>query len=380
MSSELKIGFLGAGPANFGGAEGPWDHASRLEKLGGLAVVGIADLNTARAEKALAARRAGRKPALYEHAKVYESLSAMLELARPDAVFIGLPPGAHGTAEPPGDIELTCARAGVPMFIEKPLSSAAPEQVAPVAEALAAAAAGGLVVSVGYMFRYSRAVEKMREILAQTGGGLRAFLARYDCAYSTIASLAWWDKRQCGGPIVEQATHFVDLARYLGGEADAGSIRAVEISPAEPAGALADIPAGPEGRPIDAAVPDQHRTARATAAVWRFRSGALGSLTHGILLHGRKYDSELEVWGDGLRMVLADPYGACRLSVRYPGGEKVETLAFAEDDPYLSEDAAFIQAVRGRDASAIRSPYADAFKTFELTWAIRRAAEGHGGS
>ncbi len=375
MPDELKIGFLGAGPVNFGGAEGPWDHASRLEKIPDLAVVGIADLNTARAEKALSARRAGANPALYRHAQVYPSLAEMLQQARPDAVFIGLPPGAHGLAEPPRDIELTCAAAGVHMFIEKPLSAGTPEQVAPVLEALTAAGAEGLVVSVGYMFRYSRAVERMRRILAETPGGVRAVLARYDCAYSEIASLAWWDKRTCGGPIVEQATHFCDLARYLAGEVDPATISAVQISPDEPAGQLADLPAGADGKPIDAGVPVEFRTPRATAAVWRFRNGALGSLTHGILLHRKKYESELEVWGDGLRMVLADPYGACRLHVRRPGSESVETEDLSDDDPYLSEDRAFIDAVRRQDASAIRSPYADAFRTFELTWAIRRAAE-----
>lgn len=50
----LQIGFVGAGAVNFGGGEGPWDHASQLEKIGGIRVVGIADPDTARAHKALA--------------------------------------------------------------------------------------------------------------------------------------------------------------------------------------------------------------------------------------------------------------------------------------------------------------------------------------
>ena len=47
----------------------------------------------------------------------------------------------------------------------------------------------------------------------------------------------------------------------------------------------------------------------------------------------------------------------------------------SDDDPYLSEDAAFLSAVRSGDASCVRSSYADAFRTYELTWAIRRAGE-----
>ena len=52
-----------------------------------------------------------------------------------------------------------------------------------------------------------------------------------------------------------------------------------------------------------------------------------------------------------------------------------EMLDFAVDDPYLTEDAAFVDAVRRGDGSPIRSSYADAMKTYELTWAIRRRAE-----
>ena len=108
----------------------------------------------------------------------------------------------------------------------------------------------------------------------------------------------------------------------------------------------------------------------ATTAVWRYHSGAVGSLTHAALLHRRKYECEVEVWADGLRLVLQDPYGACRLSVRLPGSEETTVEAFG-DDPYLAEDAAFVEAVRGADRSRIRSPYTDALKTHELTWAIR---------
>jgi len=129
------------------------------------------------------------------------------------------------------------------------------------------------------------------------------------------------------------------------------------------------------GRKVDEPVPPEDRAPRCTAAVWRLESGAVASLTHGALLHRKKYESELEVWGDGLRMVLSDPYGACRLQIRRPHDEQTESADFADDDPYLTEDRVFIESVRNGDASAIRSPYADAMKTYELTWSIRRAAD-----
>ncbi len=377
MTEQLRIAFIGAGNSNFGGGEGPWDHASRLEKIGNVRIVGIADLNTALAEERLTVRRSGPSGGMYADTEIFADYRKMLDKTRPDAVFIGLPPAAHGTTEPTKDIEMTCAAAGVHMFIEKPVSAAPPEEVAPVADALARAAEKGLIISVGYMFRYSLAVAKMKEIIAEVPGGARAVVARYNCAYTEIASKVWWNIRRTGGPIVEQATHFCDLARFIAGDVDLSTVLAVGITGGE-AGQLADVPTGPDGKSIEADVPEEFRVPRATAAIWRFTTGAVGSLTHGILLHREKYFTELEIWGDGLRIVLSDPYDQCRLHVRYPGGENVETLDFSDDDPYLSEAETFIQAVRTGNASAIRCTYADALKTHQLTWAIRRATQKKG--
>ncbi len=47
---------------------------------------------------------------------------------------------------------------------------------------------------------------------------------------------------------------------------------------------------------------------RATSAQWRFNSGAIGSLMHGVFLHEVKYEAELELWGDGYRIELLEPY------------------------------------------------------------------------
>jgi len=383
LSERLRIAFIGAGNANFGGGEGPWDHAGRLEKIDGagfprgvpLSVVGIADVNMDLAQRRLAARRAGAAPKIWSNTEVFADFRQMLDKARPDAVFIGLPGEAHGLPDPPKDAELACAAAGVHFLVEKPLSAYPPSEVAPVARALAAAGKKGLIVSVGYMFRYSLAVEKMRQVLAQTAGGPRAVIARYGCAYSEIASKVWWDSRRTGGVIVEQATHFCDLMRFLAGEVELPSISAVRIAAAEQAGQLTGVPAGRDGRPIDADIPAEQQIPRATAAVWKFQNGAVGSLTHGVLLHGKKYQSQLEVWSDGLAMLLDDPYGHCQLHLRLPGGDRTETLTFTDDDPYLTEDQAFIDAIRTGDASGTHSTYADAMKTYQLTWAIRRASE-----
>ena len=44
MTEMLRVGFLGAGYVNFGGGT-VWDHASRLEKIDGIEIVAIADID-----------------------------------------------------------------------------------------------------------------------------------------------------------------------------------------------------------------------------------------------------------------------------------------------------------------------------------------------
>jgi len=42
-SRPVRVIFIGAGGVNFGGVIGPWNHSKRLEKLGGVEVVAVAD-------------------------------------------------------------------------------------------------------------------------------------------------------------------------------------------------------------------------------------------------------------------------------------------------------------------------------------------------
>jgi predicted dehydrogenase len=54
---------------------------------------------------------------------------------------------------------------------------------------------------VKFLYFYSRAVQKIKEVIRENGEP-RAFNARYTCAYSTIAKEMWWNIDQSGGPIV----------------------------------------------------------------------------------------------------------------------------------------------------------------------------------
>jgi predicted dehydrogenase len=274
------------------------------------------------------------------------------------------------------------------MFVEKPLSCHPINEVDEVNKQIQETIKrDGLIVSVGYMFRYSAAVLKMKELIQQYGE-IKAFNARYICAYSPIDKPVWWDVDRSGGPIVEQGTHFCDLARFLGGDVDLDTLQASSVKQTDKAGKLEHIPANIN----EEALAPEKRVPRVTTAFWKFKNGALGSFMHGVLLHELKYETELEVWGDGYRLQLIDPYGKCQLGVRLPQSEETVIHDFGPDDPYLAEDLTFLKAVRhavqhpkqpqqnaadntNPHLKEILSPYEDSVGTYKLTWAIRTKSE-----
>jgi hypothetical protein len=52
-----------------------------------------------------------------------------------------------------------------------------------------------------------------------------------------------------------------------------------------------------------------------------------------------------------------------------------EVRRYDHDDPFYSEISAMVDAVEGNAESSLLSTFEDALKTYQLTWAIRRAGE-----
>jgi predicted dehydrogenase len=354
----LSVAFIGAGGVNFGGVDpgSPWDHASRLEVLSlefSLKVVGISDPDTKRLAIVISERKGKNK--IWEETATFTDYLVMLNQTKPDLVFIGIPPIAHG------DIEINCASKRIHMFIEKPLSCKPPEFVEHINQAIKAQP--GLIVSVGYMLRYHKALAFIKQTLASKNLKPIAISARYNAAYVSIPKPMWWDVRRSGGPVVEQATHFCDLVRYVGGEVLEESVHSVAVFPSEPIGNLSEIPAGCE---VD--VPIEFRINRATNATFKFSSGAVGTLQHALLMKGTNYFTEFEIWCDGLCLRLIDPYSNdCTVEVF---GTTHEVHKFP-DDPYLTEDRVFLNAVTTGNPDQILSSFEDATKTYSLAWKIQ---------
>lgn len=103
--SDIRVALIGAGAVNFGGAEGPWDYASRLEKLG-VDIVAVVDPLTHKAQECVDERRSRKETGhKWANTKVYDELELMLAEVKPRAVFIGVPPSFHGCFKYPLELQ-----------------------------------------------------------------------------------------------------------------------------------------------------------------------------------------------------------------------------------------------------------------------------------
>ncbi|MCA2186027.1 Gfo/Idh/MocA family protein [Nonomuraea cavernae] len=315
VSPITRIGIIGAGNVAA-------RHADVLSGFADVTIAGIADTDPLRA-KALASR--------YD-CPAYGGHAALLEAGGLDAVYVCVPPFAHGNPEFDA---LSC---DLPIFVEKPLSL----DLA-TAEAVAAELdRRGLPSAVGHHWRYLDIVERARELLA--GRPVRLALGHW---LDKVPPVGWWlDPGRSGGQIVEQAVHVLDLARVLVGEATM-----VHAVPAE------DQADGQSGGQVDGQVD------RATAAVLRFAGGATGLLaTTSLLRH--KHRVGLEVHAEGIALDLSE------------NGLMVDGETHVQDDGQAKTrvDRAFVDAVQGREAD-VRAPYREALRTHRLALALARSAK-----
>ncbi|KAI8998604.1 putative oxidoreductase C terminal-domain-containing protein [Trametes punicea] len=380
-TGDFNVLFIGAGNIMFGSDEGPWNHSFRLEhKLGPrLKVVAIIDPAIERATAVLQKKCETFVRSAYENTRVYKTLEdfvrSMNKNQTPRAVIVGSPPMFRGTLQPGRDIELQILKyfPGVALFIEKP---AATGPASEIPEAFAVAKKineSGTICSVGYMLRYLKAVQMMKQIIEENNLTVMATIARYACAYEAIAKPDWWNKSKSAGPIVEQGTHFCDLSRYFGGEVDMETVSAHSLEWDETAGQLSKMQID------ESKISPENRIPRVTAATWKYESGAVGSFTHLVALQGHNYSCELEVYADGYQLKLVNPYVQPVLYIRRPGSDLEEMHTFPDDDPFFSEISVLIDNIEDieedPETAQILSSFEDACKTYELTWAIQLAAE-----
>jgi len=311
----LRVGFAGCGGANQA-------HARNLSEMEGIRLAAFQDVEEERAESV--ARQFG--------GRAYSDGSAMLAAENLDALFVALPPAAHG-------IELEAARKGIHLFIEKPVALS----MKLACEIAAALEQAGVVCSVGYHFRYLAASQRAREILADRSVGM----ALGYCIWGLPGHPLWWrQKALSGGQAVEQTTHIFDLARWLVGEIkEVYALHATRALQTLPGFDVWDV--GTVGL--------------------RFENGAIGSIHSGCLVeHGFRVG--LDLFCKDFVLILE----ANRLCVSEPG--RKEELTFG-NDPKLDEERVFIEAVKSGNREGILSPYWEGVKTLAVTLAANRSAE-----
>ncbi|MEK8130633.1 Gfo/Idh/MocA family oxidoreductase [Paenibacillus filicis] len=280
--------------------------------------------------------KADQLASAYPDARGYDSLRRMLDAGRLDAVYVCVPPMSHG------DIERELIQRGIPFLVEKPLGVDL-ELPLELAEAIRSR---NLITSVGYHFRYKATLDRMKaELEGQT---IAMAVGEWS---GGMPQVSWWRRQEgSGGQFIEQTTHIVDLLRYTAGEVE------------EVYAAYANRVVHTQFEGVT--VPD------VGSVTLKLASGAVASLTNTCALPSGVGRTGLRLYTSG---GLLD-WTPDRLEVT--GTNRLEQVV-DEANPYAAETDAFLHALRTGDTSRIRSDYADALRTQQVTYAaLQSAASG----
>lgn len=295
-------------------------HADILSEMADVSIQSICGTTKEKAENMAAD---------FEGAKGYSDLIEMLDATKLDAVYICVPPMAHG------EIEKELIARNIPFLVEKPL--AADKETA--ASIIAQLKDTSLITSAGYHFRYKQSVQRLKERLESTTVGLISGQWMGD-----MPQVYWWRKQESsGGQFIEQTTHIVDLLRYTAGEIDEvyafygnrvnhNNFKGVTV---------ADV---------------------GTVSL-KLKSGVVATISNTCILPGGVGNVGMNFFTDK-GMVDWQPD---QLTITEQSGTKTEELA--SDNPYRKESESFLHAVRTGDTSAILSDYLDAYQTHLVTCA-----------
>ena len=266
---------------------------------------------------------------------VYSDSARLIAEAQIDALYVCVPPDAHG------DMETQAAAKGLHLFVEKPVNLYLDRGL----RAWEAIRKAGVMTQSGYVFRYQAGGLQLKRFLEDKPVGTANVIR-----WGGIPGTPWWRRYdQSGGQLVEMTTHQVDLLRWVMGEVEAVSASYSFNR------LLGDRP--------DVTVPDTQ------TALLFFRSGASATVSTSCAA-GKGFRGEMEFvirdarvsWkGDGIRV---EPEGAYTLP------------PIPDETPGI--DAAFVRAVASGNPVFLRSPYDDALRSAAVTLAANVSAENGG--
>ncbi|HEX2033642.1 MAG TPA: Gfo/Idh/MocA family oxidoreductase [Chloroflexota bacterium] len=336
----VRIGFVGAGGRTV-------REMLDLVQIPDAEIVALCDVDLERCAPAVQRVKdrtaSGGNAAAIERAQAlqpafYPDVQRMLDGSELDAVYVSLPPFAHGA------VEHAVVDAGKAIFVEKPVAITMTE----AREIQAHIEERGVISCVGYQSRYSTAVQAARQRLQGVPIGLLIAIR-----LGGLPGTPWWRVQdRSGGMLIEQHTHGVDLMRYLAGEVEsvfayAGTRLLTEVPNLD----IADV----------------------NAATIRFMSGAVGSIVNSCALQagqGSPPNLSGAVHVVAKDMTLMVSAGA--LQVMRPERQREEVPG--EGDANLRMNQVFVEAVKSGDGQAILSDYAEGVRTFAVTYACHLSA------
>jgi predicted dehydrogenase len=190
MTALIRVGLIGCG--GIGQA-----HAAAAADCPGAVLAGVADARTEAVESTAATYGTEVVP-----------VEALLDRDRFDLVVVASPPATHT------DVVEPLLRAGVPVICEKPLEV----DLAAARKLVAVASETGTPMTMAAKFRFVPDINHARELVQ---GGAIGKLVKVEVSFAGCVDMSrrWNADRTIsgGGVLIDNATHGVDLVRYLAG-------------------------------------------------------------------------------------------------------------------------------------------------------------------
>ncbi len=334
----LRIGFIGSGGMADAHLKGLADSALFPE----VKLAAFCDIAIERAQ-AQCDKYASHQPLAFSSPKT------MIAEAGLDAVYILLPPFAHGEAE------RAAIEGNVPFLVEKPIGL----DLGVLRELRQEVQRKDLMAAAGYMNRYQPSVKRAKEAMSSDepvlayGWWLGGAPLHKEGAQQSFIMQWWPDRTKSGGQFHEQVTHTVDLVRYFLGDAQEVFAHATTSFNKKRANL----------------VPSYNMDDALTTSI-KFKSGALASILASVAtpaggditldIHGMESSVKFKGWGHDATILRQ--------------GQEPEVVKSA-GEIFALEDRAFLDAVQTGDKSKILAPYVDSFKTAQLTIAANQSAQ-----
>lgn len=321
---KVKIAFIGAGNILKAHLE------QGLKDYADVEIVGWCDPNEKAAQNL--------KQFCEGQGAIHTDADTMIVETKPDALFIMLPPFAHGKAEE------AAIKHKIPFFVEKPVGIDL-DLANKIAEGVDKA---GLLTSVGYMTRYRASVNKVKDILKTQKPVL--LFGGWALGIQNGGDNWWVRKHLSGGQFLEQATHATDLSRYLFG--DVKSVYAVAQ------------------KGVYDKRPDYFTMDDSMMVQLQFKNGSLGNIFCSVCAH-QGGGVQMQVFGTDMRASFTGDQ--CHAVIELPDNKKIEMIS--NEKPFTLEDRVFLDAVISGKPTGILSDYADGVKSLAIAIAANKSAE-----